>query len=607
MKADAKNIDARTVQGFFSEGGSWPLIRRLLLENFPIFAGRYALALMFMVLVAATTALSAWIMKDIVESLFIKQDFEKIVMVALAVVAIFLVKGIASYGQYITLSRVGNAIVARIQMRLYDRILRQGGDFYLRYPSNDLVTRMGSNAQSAREVIDLIVISFGRDFLTLIGLIVVMLTQDIVLALISLLIAPPVIILVASLVRRVKKVAKQRFVSNTQIISAMQDTVAGIKIVKSFGLENAMAERMNVAVDDVRIRNNKIAALSARTSPVMETLGGVCIGLMMLYAGWQISANNQTPAEFMAFLTALLLAYEPAKRIARLHIGLEAGLVGVRLMYQILDEPISIRNAEGAAKLKVERGNIRFEAVDFSYSASTGEDRRVLNGVNLTVAGGKTTALVGPSGGGKTTIMHLIQRFYDVDGGGITVDGKDIRSVTLESLREAIAFVSQDTFLFNGSVRENILSGRPGASPAEVEKAARDANAHDFIVNLAAGYDTPLGENGASLSGGQRQRIAIARGFLKNAPIVLLDEATSALDAESEKLVQEAFDRLKHGRTTLVIAHRLSTIREADCIHVIKSGQCIESGSHADLMNHGKLYRHLHDLQFANPSDQAAE
>lgn len=591
---------------FFEDVSSLRLVRRLIMENFNTYAKRYAAALFFMVIVAGTTALSAWIMRDIIESLFVDKDFDKIKIVALTVVSIFLIKGVSSYFQIILLSRVGNDIVASIQMQLYEKIIKQGGDFYIRYPSNDLVTRISSNAQSARKVIDVLVVSFGRDLLTLIGLVIVMIIQDWVLALTALIVAPPIILLVSSFVRRVRKVAKQQFISSTLIISAMQDTLRGITIVKSFGMEDTLTKRMFEAVDDVRLRNNKIAELSARTSPVMESFGGICIGVLILYAGWQVSTDSNAPGEFMAFLTALLLAYDPARRLARMHIGLEAGLVGVRLMYEILDGDLVVIDKPNAPALTVSKGKIVLRDVDFTYRVDPDKDLRVFNALNLVAEGGKTTALVGPSGGGKTTIINLIQRFYDVEDGTIEIDGKDIRSVKLESLRENIAFVSQDTFLFSGSVYENILAGRAGASAADVEAAARDANAHSFIVQLEHGYETQLGENGASLSGGQRQRVAIARAILKNAPIVLLDEATSALDTQSEKLVQEAFERLKRGRTTLVIAHRLSTIRNADCIHVIQDGRCVESGSHEVLMRDGVTYKALHELQFQGGSSDTS-
>ncbi|MEO1067064.1 MAG: ABC transporter ATP-binding protein [Pseudomonadota bacterium] len=599
---------SKSPQAFFAEDGTYQIVRRLLVENFKGHGVRYGIAFFFMAVVAATTALSAWIMKDVVESLFINRDLTAILSVGLAVMAIFIVKGAASYGQIITLARVGNAIVAKLQMRLYDRVLMQSGDFYARYPSNDLVTRIAQNAQGARMVIDMVVTSLGRDLLTLIGLVIVMILQDPFLSLVTIIIGPPTIIVVTSLVRRVRAVAKQRFFSDTQIISTMQETVRGIKIVKAFAMEPAMRARMGTAVSSVEDRTNKISGLAARTSPLMETLGGLCIGLVIIYAGWH-TTEGQSPAQFMAFLTALLFAYEPAKRIARLQVNLENGLVGARLMYEILDTPLAVQDREGAHDLMVSAGEVALDDVSFSYPTSEKERDQdiVLDRISFTAEGGGTTALIGPSGSGKTTIINLIQRFYDVDAGRISIDGQDISGVTLSSLRNTVALVSQETFLFAGTVRENILAGKPDADEAALIRAAKVANAHDFIVKLDNGYDTDIGENGDHLSGGQRQRIAIARAVLKNAPILLLDEATSALDTESERLVQDAFDKLMEGRTTIVIAHRLSTIRNADCIHVLKDGHLVESGKHAGLMLEGNVYKHLHDLQFSDAEGEAAE
>lgn len=577
---------------------SLPLIHRLFRENFGEFKRRYAIAFFFMGLIALTTSLSAWIMKDVINEVFLSRDISRIWMIAGVVLTIFLVKGMASYGQVVTLSRVGNAIVARVQTRLYDHLLKLGVDYYQKQPSSELITRMSHNAASAREVMNLIVTSFGRDFLSVIGLTTVMVLQDPVLSFFALVIAPPAIISVSKLIKRVRKFAKEEFLSLAKVISAMQETAQGIRIIKSFTMEDRMRSVMGDAIAAVESRANKIAQIQARTSPLMETLGGVAIAAVILYSGLSVTQGGQSPGEFMSFLTALLLAYEPAKRLARLHVNLEANLIGVRLMYEVLDEAPRQHNASTQA-LTVTQGRVDIQDIGFSYN----NREPVLHGVSLAAAPGETIALVGPSGGGKSTLINLIPRFYDLQHGKILVDGQDIQTVTLESLRRHIALVSQDTFLFTGTIRENIRFGHPQATDAEIEDAARHAYAHDFIMQQPQGYDTLMGENGMTLSGGQRQRVAIARALLKDAPIVLLDEATSALDSEAEHEIQKAFERLMSDRTTFVIAHRLSTVRNADKIFVLKQGKIVESGHHTELLAHDGLYTQLYKLQFSDNSD----
>ncbi|PLW78191.1 ABC transporter ATP-binding protein [Cohaesibacter celericrescens] len=580
---------------FFSDPStSRYLIYRLLSENFHRYAKQYLIAFVFMAIVAATTGLSAWIMRDIVNEIFISKDFNQVWIISLAVLAIFATKGFATYLQAIRLARVGNAIVADLQRKLYRHFMSQGADFYHDYPSSELITRISHNASAARGVMDMLITSLGRDALSLIALVSVMIFQDPIMSLIAFVIAPPAIFVVSKLVRRVKRIAKDQFVSLTQTTHTMQESAHGYRIIRTFGLQDVMAERMNHAITGVQTRANKMASLGARTSPLMETLGGIAIALVILYSGWRTIVDGQTPGEFISFLTALLLAYDPAKRLSRLQVSLESGLVGVRLMYEILDRPSRLLERDDAEDLTVTNGQVVFDNVQFSY----GDEETVLRDLSLTMDGNKKTALVGPSGGGKSTIMGLVQRFYDVTGGSIEIDGTDIRQCTLASLNSHIALVTQDTILFTGTIRENIRFGRLDASDAEVEDAAKNAFAHDFIVQLPEGYDTMIGDNAATLSGGQKQRVAIARAMIKNAPIVLLDEATSALDSESEAKVQAAFDRLSEGRTTLVIAHRLSTIRNADKICVIKDGRLVEEGTHDDLNEKGGLYANLVKLQF---------
>nr|WP_321442481.1 ABC transporter ATP-binding protein [uncultured Cohaesibacter sp.] len=569
------------------------LMYRLLSENFSTYAKRYAVAFLFMGIVATTTALSAWIMRDVINEIFVSKDFERVVVVSLVVMAIYTAKGIATFMQTTTLAKIGNAIVAQMQRKLYGHIMVQGADFFEDYPSSELITRIGHNAGAARAVMDLLVTSIGRDLLSLIGLVAVMVIQNPTMSLIAFVIAPIAIFVVSKLIKRVRSIAKDQFVSMTQTTQTMQESAQGFRIIRTFGLSGIMAERMNEAIEGVERRANKIANLSARTSPLMETLGGIAVALVILYCGWQTIVGGQTPGEFIAFLTALLLAYDPAKRLSRLQVNLENHLVGVRLMYEVIDRPTRLVEKPDAKPLAVSDGTVEFDHVSFSYNG----DSHIISDLTLTLEGSKTTALVGPSGGGKSTIMALVQRFYDVTDGAVRIDGTDIRDCSLATLNAHIALVTQDTVLFSGTIRDNIRFGRIDATDAEIEQAAKDAFAHDFIMALPKGYETSVSENATNFSGGQKQRIAIARAMVKNARIVLLDEATSALDSESEAKVQAAFDRLSEGRTTLVIAHRLSTIRNAHKICVIKDGKLIEEGTHADLNAKGGIYSNLVKLQ----------
>mgnify|MGYP001212199234 FL=1 len=359
---------------------------------------------------------------------------------------------------------------------------------------------------------------------------------------------------------------------------------------------------MDRAVSDVERQANKIAKLTARTSPLMETLGGIAIAIIILYGGYSVIALDQDAGAFFAFITALLLAYEPIKRLARFQVTLNTQLVGVRLMYELLDLPEEDQASASEPDIKVSKGRIELQQVEFDYG-----EAKALNGLSLIAKAGEVTALVGASGAGKSTVFSLIERFYEINKGRILIDDQDIRQYNMRSLRNNIAIVTQDTFLFDRTIKENIRIGRPDATDEEVIEAAKNANAHEFIEKMDKGYDSGAGEGGTRLSGGQRQRLAIARAMLSNAPILLLDEATSALDAESEKKVQTALARLMKGRTTLVIAHRLATVRDANMIHVLSQGKLLESGTHNQLYEMDGYYRHLCELQFTNSSEDAQE
>ena len=562
-------------------------------ESFRRHAFGYAISISAMLVVAGMTAASAWIMKDITNEFAVGKDINRVYQIAAMVAGIFIVKGLATFLQSLYLSRVGNAIIAERQRKIYDRILAQGISFYHSIPSADLITRVTHNAQAARAVLDLIVTAYVRDLFTLIGLVAVMVIQQPMLSLVAFIVGPIAIYGVNLILRRVRKIMEAEFLSLAQIVQVMQETTIGVRIVKSFNLESLMRSRMHRAVSDVERRANTIAALEAGTSPIMETLAGLAIAGVVLVSGFLVVQGGQTPGSIMAFITALLLAYEPAKRLARMRVSLESGLVGVRMMFELADRPLTLAERPGAVPLTEGPGLIKLKDVNFSYK----DGEPVLCDLDLTFPPGKMTALVGPSGSGKSTVMNLIMRMYDPDSGEVLFDGQDISHATLHSLRNRIAYVSQDTFLFAGSIMHNIRLGREGATDEEVIAAAKAANAHDFISALPRGYDTDVGENGAFLSGGQKQRLSIARAILRNADVLLLDEATSALDAESEALFRDALETLSEGRTTIAIAHRLSTVHQADNIVVMDKGKVAEQGRHSDLLEHGGLYRKLYEYQ----------
>lgn len=570
------------------------LIYRLLKDNFSKHARLYVVAIIAMLVVAVTTAMSAWIMRDIVNEMVVSRDIQQVMNIAIAVAVIFTVKGVATFFQGMFLSRAGNSIIAEQQRKIYNRLLQQGLSFYNNMPSSDILVRVTHNAQAARAVIDTIVTSFVRDMFTLLGLVAVMIFQQPLLSLISFIFGPLAIFGVRILLKKVRKIMELELSSLTKIVEIVQETTIGIRVIKTFSLEHIMEKEMDTAVKAVEKRANSIAALESATSPIMETLAGLAIaGAIALSAIWVLEKGN-TPGEMMAFITALLLAYEPAKRLARMRISIEAGMIGVRMMYELIDKPITLSEAEKAIDLPKGKGEIKFKNVQFSYI----DNQPILQSINLQFPAGKMTALVGASGSGKSTIINLIMRMYDPDHGSVEIDGQDIRYVTFKSLRGKLAYVGQDTFLFSNTIMYNIGFGQPNASEEDIIAVAKAANAHDFIMKMKNGYNTQVGDNGNKLSGGQKQRIAIARAMLRNSEVLILDEATSALDSESEASIKEALQRLTEGKTTIVIAHRLTTITSADKIIVMEDGKVAEEGTQRELLASEGIYSRLYNYQF---------
>ena len=582
--------------------GSLSLIARLLREQGLVHWRGYAIAFAFMGLIGWTTAMSAWLMKDVINKVFISKDEAAIWMLAGTVVGIYFLKGVATYGQQVSLSRIANQIIASVQKQMYDHMLAMDVRFYAERHSSDFIARQSFIATSAGTALNLIITSLGRDTLTLIGLTAVLVLQDPMMSIVGVVVMPAAIFGVRSLVRRARKVMQNEFAGSMKIMETVQETAVGIRTVKSFTLEPMLRQRMFSAIESVQKAANKLSVVGSRSGPVMETLGGFAVAGVILYGGFRVVSGGQSPGAFFSFITALLMAYEPAKRLARVHIDLSAALVGVKMLFEFCDLPAQDQEDPKAPALVISRGEVVFDKVEFAYR----HGEPVLQCLDLVAQAGKVTALVGHSGGGKSTIISLLQRLYEVDGGAITIDGTPIQCVSRRSLRSQIAVVSQDPFLFKGTIYENIAIGSPNASEAEVLEAARVAYAHDFILGFQIGYQSQVGEQGHQLSGGQRQRIAIARAVLKNAPILLLDEATAALDTESEREIQTALQRLMVGRTTIVIAHRLQTIQSADRICVIEGGRVLEQGTHVELLAKLTRYAQLHAVYSTNmPADPA--
>ncbi|WP_256754209.1 ABC transporter ATP-binding protein [Mesorhizobium sp. Mes31] len=570
------------------------VIRRILEENGRDYRGAYIFTILCLLTVSATTALSAWIMSPVVNQIFYERRGDLIPWICAALLGAFILRGLAGYGQAVTMARIGNNLVARYQQRIFNHLMKLGVSFFNDTRSGRLAAQINENVNGIRDLLSMTVTSTARDAVSLVGLVGVMIYQDPVLSLSSLLIGPPLIYTVTYLMRRVRRITRESVQINSRLIGAMQEATQGIAIVKAFTMEDELARRIGKLANDAEQRSNKIARVSERLTPISEMLAGVAFASVIAYSGYRATVLGQPPGAVFSFITALTLAYDPARRLARMQVGMERALVNARMIYELLDLEPQQGDVAGAAEAKFTSGEVRFNNVSFRYV----EEAPVLQDLTFVAAAGKVTAIVGASGAGKTTLVALLQRFHDVEAGTIEIDGQDISKVTKQSLRNSIAYVSQQPYLFEGSIRDNIRYGRLSATDAEIEQAARQAAADDFIRQQPQGYDTPVGENGVTLSGGQRQRVSIARAIVRQAPILLLDEATSALDNEAEARVQQALTTVMEGRTTIVIAHRLSTVVNADHIVVMEEGRLVEEGTHASLMaDPHSVYARFHRVQ----------
>jgi ATP-binding cassette, subfamily B, bacterial MsbA len=573
--------------------GAAILIRRLIMEQGVTYWRRYLLAFALMGVSAGATAGSAWVLGQVINQAYVNKNVQGIVIWSLAITVLFALKGASTYGHTVILSKISNAILAHNQRALFAKLMSESVGFFSERHSSEFLARLTAGAKSITDVLNSLINAVGRDLLLLISLTGVMVMQDPFMALLGFVVTPPAMLVLRKLVKRIKGLAYNQFTGTADILETMQESLQGIRTVKAFTLEQTMRERIDGSIAAVERNANKMARVSNRSNPLMEMLGGFAVAGGLLYGGYSVVALGATPGQFFSFLSAFLLATEPAKRLARLNIELNSNLVGARMLLEVVDSPASELSDDDKPSLKLSDARIELRDVGFAYRAN----EPVLNRMSFVAEPGKVTALVGPSGGGKSTVLALLLRFYEVTQGDILIDGQSISAVSRRSLRGQTAYVGQDVYLFRDTIRENIAFGKEGATEAEIIEAAKAACAHEFIMGFPLGYDTPVGEHGTQLSGGQRQRVAVARALLKNAPIILLDEATAALDSESEKQVQEAIEHLCQNRTTIVIAHRLHTIMHADAILVVEGGEIVERGRHDDLLRRGGRYASFFRLQ----------
>lgn len=557
--------------------------------------GLIGMAMVLMMVSAAATGAMAKMMEPIIDKVFTAGQAGLLLPVAVTILLVFTARGFANYGHTVLMSKMGQLIVGDIQRRMFAHLVYADVSFYQGSQSGHLMSRFVTDTAMMRQAINDSVTGFGRNAFTLIFLVGVMFYQDWQLSILSLFVFPVVTYVVMRISKRLRRISKNSQQENGQLAAVLGQAFQGNKHVKAYGMEEFEQKRIGQTIQSIYELMYKAYKLSARATPLSEILSGVAIVAILTYGGHQIIQGASTAGKLFSFITAFLMAYEPMKRLARLNGTMQLGYAAIERMYLLLDEKPRIVNRPDARAIGLlHNPQIELDHVTFTYPDGT----TALNDMSITVPGGKTVALVGESGSGKSTLLNLLPRFYDVTEGCIKIDGNDIRDIRLDSLRANMAFVSQDVAIFSDTVRDNIAYGTAGATEEQIIAAAKAAAAHDFIMELPQGYDTFVGENGVKLSGGQRQRISIARAFLRNAPILLLDEATSALDSNSERLVQEALDKLQKGRTTVVVAHRLSTIIGADLIYVMSRGQVVEQGSHDQLLAQGGYYARLYGQMF---------
>ncbi|MDF3033410.1 MAG: ABC-type multidrug transport system, ATPase and permease component [Alphaproteobacteria bacterium] len=585
-----------------SRSQSHELGRRIFHEHIRPYGRYFGVALVLMVLAALSTSALPYLLEPVFDKVFTNGTPRLLMWVCGGIFLAFVVKGATSFGEAVIMTYVGQRIISDLQNRLFSHLMHLDLAFFHGTSSGDLLSRFTNDINLMRNAVATTLVGIGKDSFTLVFLVALMFYRDWTLACIAFFIFPLAVFPILRIGRRMRKVTNNTQEELGSFTGRLTQVFQGIRVIKAYRAEDYEAKRAYAMTERIFALVYKSARVRSASHPIIESLGGMAIVIVIAYGGWQVMHHARTTGEFMSFILALLLVYEPLKRLSNMNANLQEGLAAAARVFKILDTAATIQDRPEAKPLPLVKEHIEFQDVRFSYP----DGKMALDGINLRIKKAQSIALVGASGAGKSTIINLIPRFYDIQHGAILIDGVDIRDVTLASLRQQIALVSQEITLFDTTIRDNIAYGSFNAPEAEIIAAAKAAAAHEFITVLPNGYDTMIGENGVKLSGGQRQRIAIARAMLKNAPILLLDEATSALDTDSERQVQAALKTLMEGRTTLMVAHRLSTVVEASKIYVLNKGKIVESGDHHTLLGSNGIYASLWQAQSTLPAPEAA-
>jgi len=566
---------------------------RRILELVKPYWTKLLFAMICMGCVSLFTAAQAYLVQPALDDVFLKKDEKTLALLPIAIIILFLLKGIFDYGQSYLMNYVGLRIIADMRQRLYDHLQGLSLSFFTRTSTGVLISRITNDVNLLQASVSNAVTGVFKDVFTMIGLVGIIFYRNWRLAIIAFIVLPLALLPIKEFAKRLRKFSRRSLLRMGSLTNFLHETITGNRIVKAFNMEEYEKRRFAEENEHFFRTIFKRVRIRALSSPVMELIGGMGVAFIIWFGGYSVLRGELTPGAFFSFMTALFLLYNPIRDLNKVNLEVQDGLAAASRIFELLDTVPEIQDDPKAVALPPISKRIEFRNVNFRYDSNL-----VLKEIFLTVKAGEIIALVGMSGAGKTSLVNLLPRFYDVEVGQVLIDGKDIREVTLKSLREQIGLVTQQTILFNDTVRNNIAYGNLKRSDREIADAAKAANAHDFIMRLPGGYEAAIGEQGVKLSGGERQRISIARALLKDAPILILDEATSSLDSDSEAEVQKALEELMKGRTVLVIAHRLSTIRNAHRVVVLSSGRIVEQGSHDELMALGGEYRRLYELQF---------